>query len=249
MVREVERNAAVARADRIDSPPYKLAGRAEQVEIGVPVRIDARRQDFGLEHAGRKGRALNLLDGAEERVHAAARMVDALPVELQPRERRLLDGLHLLPQLRQGAPPEPAQDLGVAGRGQRAREELALQDTLLLLQPLQGKRDRRGTQPEPPPDVLRTERPVCARVARDEIAQRVPHGLEQLPWHSPGWGDAQRIAHPRGVLRRYPALLAGDGDRESAALSPERLEPILDGRLGNAPRRQLLHGEIAQPEQ
>src|SRR5437764_228938 len=65
---------------------------------------------------------------------------------------------------------------------------------------------------------MRAGRTAGARVARDQIAQRILDRLEQFARQSRRRRDAERISHPRRVLGGDPALLAGDLQRKSAAL-------------------------------
>src|SRR2546425_13058342 len=50
MVGEIQRDAAIAIAERLDSDPNDLSGRTEHVEIGRTVILDPRRQNLALEN-------------------------------------------------------------------------------------------------------------------------------------------------------------------------------------------------------
>ena len=76
MIGEVQRDAAVALAERLDADPDDFAGRHDRVEIRRVVDVEARRQDLGLEDRRRQRRALQLLDGVEQRVGAVPPLDD-----------------------------------------------------------------------------------------------------------------------------------------------------------------------------
>ena len=72
VVGQVQRDAAVALAERLDADPDDLAGCRDRIEIGRIVAVDPRRQDLGLENRRGQRCALQLIDGVEQRVGAAA---------------------------------------------------------------------------------------------------------------------------------------------------------------------------------
>ena len=86
---------------------------------------------------------------------------------------------------------------------------------------------------------------MCARPARDEVAERVLHRLEKLPRKPGRRRDAERVAHTGRVLRRDPSLLAGEVQRKGAAL----LEQLLQRRVAFEPPPQLRLGKVAEREQ
>src|SRR5439155_23023858 len=102
MAGQVERDAPVARAHRLDAAPDQLAGGEEHVQIAGPQLLDARREDFSLERAGHERRALDLLDRAEQRIEPAPGPREALPVGEEAGQRGRLDRFHLLAQPRKG---------------------------------------------------------------------------------------------------------------------------------------------------
>ena len=127
MIGEVQRDAAVALAERLDADPDDFAGRRDRVEIGRIVAVDPRRQDLGLEDRRRQRRALQLLDRVEQRVGAAPPPDDPLPRRREPAEHRLIDRLDLVAQLGERAAPQHAQHAGVGPLAPRAAgTELAL---------------------------------------------------------------------------------------------------------------------------
>ena len=68
VIGQVEREAAVVLAERLDAAPHDLAGRGQRVEIGRLIALDARRQDLGLENRREERRALQVLDRVEQRI-------------------------------------------------------------------------------------------------------------------------------------------------------------------------------------
>jgi len=111
VVRQVQRDASVAIAERLDADPDDFARGRHRVEIGRLVRGDPRRQHFGLQRRRRDRRALQLLDDVEQRVRPPPTLGDprpvkpdpphALPRRREPPEDRLIDRLDLLSQLRE----------------------------------------------------------------------------------------------------------------------------------------------------
>ena len=112
--REVQGDAPIARADRLDAAPDDLAGGSEEIEIGRLEGPDARGKDVAGERARRDGRALQLLDDREEGIEPRSRRIETVPGDLQPGESGRFDRLDLLAQLRQRSALEAAQDLHVA---------------------------------------------------------------------------------------------------------------------------------------
>ena len=101
---------------------------------------DARRQDLAFEDRCRERRALQLLDGVEQRIDASPRRADAVPRQQEPPERVGLDRLDLLPQPRERAAAQAAQDVGVDPFAiGAARTELALDEAARLGQPRQQR--------------------------------------------------------------------------------------------------------------
>ena len=79
VIGQVEGEASIPLAERLDAEPHHLAGREEPIEVGGLVALDARRQNLAFELGGRQGSALQLLDGVEQRVESGATPHDALP--------------------------------------------------------------------------------------------------------------------------------------------------------------------------
>src|SRR5438874_11748401 len=100
MIGEIERDAAVALAERLDADPHHLAGCGDGVEVRWIVDVDPRRQNLRLENRRRERRALQLLDRVEQRVSAVTTPHDALPRRREAAEHGLIDRLDLVAQLR-----------------------------------------------------------------------------------------------------------------------------------------------------
>ena len=49
MIRQIQRDPAVALAERLDADPHDLAGRHDGVEVAGIVAVEPRRQDLGFE--------------------------------------------------------------------------------------------------------------------------------------------------------------------------------------------------------
>ncbi len=103
---------------RLDAGPGHFARGDERIEAGWFVAGDARGQDGRLEQRRGNGRALQALDGIEQRIEmrwtAAARREQALPVGEEAGQRVLLHGLDLAAQPGQRFAANLAQDLRVA---------------------------------------------------------------------------------------------------------------------------------------
>ena len=170
----------------------------------------------------------------------------------EPAQGGRRDRLHLLAEPGQAAPAQRPEHLGVAPlQPGRARAELAVEHPALGAQPLEGQPDHGGAEAEPRGDVVGGERAVGARVAGDQVGQRVVDGVGERVGGAGRDGDAQAVAEPADVLDRRPALDAGHPDLDGTTRGRER---------SRAPRRRrcrrrvrscdLLGGERAeQPEQ
>src|SRR5688572_18068806 len=110
VIGEVDRNPAVAIAQWLEADPDDLAGRAERVEIGWLVVLDARREDLALENRRGHGEALQRFDDFENRVESMPASHDALPVREEPRQHGLIDWLRFLAQFRERAAADRAKD-------------------------------------------------------------------------------------------------------------------------------------------
>ena len=95
-------------------PPEDLTGCAQRIEVRGPVASHAGREDLRFEDGGVDREALELLDRPEEGVDTPPRRRHSLPLGVEASQRRGLDGLHLLAELRERAALQGAQDLGLA---------------------------------------------------------------------------------------------------------------------------------------
>ena len=134
-----------------------------------------------------------------------------MPLREEAAERRGLHRLDLLAQPGQRAPLELAQHLGVAPLARApAGRDLALHHAARGGEALERGAHRGDAEAEARGDVVQHEGAVGARVARDEVAERVGHGLEQRRGQPAGELDAERVAEAGGVLGGGEAALAGD---------------------------------------
>jgi hypothetical protein len=249
VIRQVERQSAVAVAEGLDADPHHLASGDQQIEVPGAVAFDARREDVGLEHRRRDRGALQLLDGIEQGIEAGARPCHAVPRDGQPAEGVGVDGLDLLPQPRERALPHRAQHAGLAPLLVRAaRAERALDDTPRRGEALQRAVDGRAAQPEPLRALVGRERQVRARIAEDEIAERIAHRLQQRLGESRRQRGAERVAVARRVLDGAEARRAEDRQAHDPPRALERRQ-----RRGHvaqvAARDDLVRGQVAQPQQ
>ena len=95
-----------------------------------------------------------------------------------------------------------------------------------------------------------------ARVARDELAERVRHGLEERGGQTLGRRAAERVAEAAGVLGRDEARLAGERARGiDPALPLELGQPLARARLrlalgpGVTRAASSSTREVAEPQQ
>ena len=72
VISEIQRDAAIPFAQRLDADPDDFAGSHQRVEHRRLIVLDSRRQDFALEHGRRDCRALQLFDGVEQWLEAMA---------------------------------------------------------------------------------------------------------------------------------------------------------------------------------
>ena len=131
VIGEVQRDAAVAFAERLDADPDDFAGAHQRVEHPRCVVVYARRQDFALEDGRRDGGALQLLDRIEQRLEPASTRADAVPRHEKAAERFGIDRLDLVAQPCKRSPAKAAQHVGIdplafgAARPEFALDQLA----------------------------------------------------------------------------------------------------------------------------
>ena len=92
---EIERDAAVAVADLFEADPDDFACGHNGVEIGRAIVGDTRGKNFALEFGDEEGTALEIFDGVEESIEAAAASGDSLPACGEASDCALLDGFDL----------------------------------------------------------------------------------------------------------------------------------------------------------
>ena len=68
VVGQVEREAPIVFAEGLEAAPDDLAGSRQGIEVGRLIPFDPSRQDLGLEDRRDERRALQVLDGIEQRV-------------------------------------------------------------------------------------------------------------------------------------------------------------------------------------
>ncbi len=240
-VGRVQRHPAVVAGQGTVPRPHDLAGRGQLVEQTRGVAGHPRREHERLQRAGGHDRPGELLDRAEQPVDTAHRRPDALP---RGQEAREIAGRHRLDLRAQGgqrAAPDRPEHLGVApvqalDATGLERPQLALDQPAAGGEPAQRLGDDGGAEPEPGGRPGRRERPVRPRVAGQQVAERVGHGLGERLGHPDGQGGAQRVLEAAGVLDGGPAFAARDPHPDGAPARLERLEPA----GGDGERRGLL---------
>ncbi len=249
MIGEIQRNAPVAVAHRLDPDPRELACCGDGIEIRGVVDIDARRQNLGFEERCREGRALQLFDRVKEGVGAVPPLHDPLPRRRQPAENRLIDRFDFVPQLREGAAAQNPQDAGVGPFVMgTAGTEFAFDETALHGETRQHRFGRGLPQTVTEREVGRGERCVSARISQREIAKRIANRLQQRFGHAEWQGDAQRVAVPCRVLDGDISHLASDPHPDRAATLLEKGDRRRDLRR-DGPGANLLASQIAESEE
>ena len=223
VIGQVERDAAVAIAERLDADPRHLARAEQRVELRRRVVGDARRQDLVLEERGDERHALQLLDRVEQRVEPAARAADAVPRGEESAEHGRLDRLDLLSQPRQRSSANACAALRHRTTRVRARPAGTRLRPCGPRPSSRAKRgfDRREREAEPRRDVAGGKRPVRARVALDQIAERIGRPARAAPpagpraAECPAHRDSARRARRRRIAarRRSASSTARRGDR------------------------------------
>ncbi len=249
MIGQIQRDPAVALAERLDTNPDHFARCGHRVEIRRIVDVDPCRQDLGFQDRRRQRRALQLLDGVEQRVGAIPPLDDPLPRRRETAEHRLIDRLDLVAQLGERAAAQHAQHAGVRPLTPRtARPELALDQTAFHGQSRQHRFGSRRAEPVSQRELRGGERRVRARVAQRQIAQRIADRLQQRLGNADRHRHAQRVAKARGVLDGDQARIAGDANCQHPASGDQLRRPCGDVR-GQRPLADLRLREIAQRQQ
>ena len=174
MLREEQRDLAVARPERAPAHPHELARCQQRVEVPRVVAPHARREDPRLEIRRRHERAFELRDRLEERGLAALGRVEAVPGRGEAAEGVLLDRLDLAAQTRQRSPAERAQHPRVDPlRAGLPRPELPLHDRSGFGETTQRVDDRCLGKTETSRRVAGDERTVGAGVSPQQGCERI----------------------------------------------------------------------------
>src|SRR5688500_13830429 len=113
MIREIKSNPAIANAQTFVPAPDHFTGGTQFVEITWPEIADSRWQDRSLPIGSRQRNSLQLFDDVQQTVQALSRSRNPLPNRQEPRERHLLDRLHLLAEFGQRATFQDPQHFAI----------------------------------------------------------------------------------------------------------------------------------------
>ena len=223
VIGEVQRDAPVALAERLDADPDHLAGGDERVEIGGVVVLDPRRQDLASRAAtpaaARPAAARSRRAARRARARAARRPASAVRNRA---EHAGSTGSTSLAQLRERRRRSGrSTSASHHSRSGAAGPELALEQAA-------RRRERaracapRSARPRPKRAATRVggERPVRARVAQRQVAERSAHRLQQRLRQARRQRHAERVAVARRVLDGDEPRLAGDVHRTIARRAP-----------------------------
>ena len=133
-------------------------------------------------------------------------------------------------------------------RSKPSGPELALQHTPGGRQTRQQRLHDRDAQAETLRACGGGKWPVSTRIALDEIAHRVAHGLQQRVGQSQRQRCTKSVAIARRVLDRHVARLASHGHDDDAARRDERIDRGHHIGCGH-PRAEFVARQIAQPQQ
>ena len=135
LIGEVQPDAPVARTDGSCTDPHDVAGGAQLVEIGSPIRAQARCEQLRLQRRRDQGRPLQLPQHLDQRIEPAPLARDAVPCLDETGVGLGLDGLDLAAQRGQRAPTQLPKHLGIAVLAAHPTgPELAVDDATLRLQ-------------------------------------------------------------------------------------------------------------------
>ena len=249
VVRQIQRNAPVTIAQRLDAEPPHFAGAQQRIQHLRRVAAHARREHLAIEQRCHQRDALQLLDHIQQAVEAGSRRRQSVPAHQEPAERRRVHRLHFLPQLGERALPHTAPYLDLAPLASASTgPELAVDHPAALAQAQERGLDHGGAESEACRGLVAGERAMRPRVAPHEVADRVSDAFEQRRGQAVGKGDANGVAIARGVLDRDQSRLAADHHLDGA--------PRLD-EFGDRWRRGACHAaggdlatrEVAQAQQ
>ena len=231
VIREVQRDAAVAIAERFDAQPHHLARSHEEVEVAGAVALDARRQHLGLEHRHREAArpAAARWRRAARRAPARGRTTPCHTVASRPsasvstgstsRRSRASDRWRNV----RSTPVSHHSRCTPPGRNSPASTRPA--------EPIRASTSSATAWPSPKRRAhsSRRERPVRARVAQH--ADRQP-GLAPAAAAARGVpggsGAPERIAIARGILDGDVARAAGDRHPHDPPRPLERAQNRMD---------------------
>ena len=207
--------------------PHHLAGGAQRVEIGRSVLGHAGREDVGLEHRRRQGRALQHRRGPRpaRRARGGRCRRPATRAGTGPGRRRR--------PARPRAAGRPATG-GAAGAARRRRTTRARRrsgrNSPRTTRPSASSASSAGRTPvgadaEVPADLLGEERAVGAGEAGDQVVERSVDRIGERGRQADGQRHAERVAQPGRVLGRGQPFLAGQADLDGPPLG-RRAGPI-----------------------
>jgi len=131
---------------------------------------------------------------------------DVVPREYEPRQDRLHDRLDLAAQRRERPSAHPPQDLGIDPfRAGTTRAELTLDDPTGALERLQATPYDLDGESEAAADSRDLERPVRARIARQDVTEWRADLLQQSRRQAGRQLATDPVAVARRVLRCDPA--------------------------------------------
>ncbi len=224
----VELDPAVVAGQRAGAGPHDLAGGGQLVEHRGGVVAYARRQHQRLPRRCRQRQTGQLVDRRQHTVGAAQAAAHALPRRQETGVGQRVDGLDLVTGGGERARAQTAQDAGLDPLGAGGlRPELALGQAAVAREPAQHLERHGAAEAEPGGGLLRRERPVGARVAGDQVGQRVGGDFEERLGDAHRHHDAERVAQATGVLDDGPAHLAGHRHLDGAPRLLQLAEPGL----------------------
>ena len=228
--------------------PVDLSGRGQLVQQRGRVARHPGGQDHRLDRAGRHRVAGQLLDRSEDRIGAAGRGPDSLPLGQEPGVRHLLDRLDPLAQQGQRAALDQRQHLGVAvlpfpAEVARLVDEGAGDQRAGTDEGFAGLLDHGAAQSVPLSQRRHHERSMGAGPAQHQIGDRVGDRLGEARRHSRRDRDAEPVTEPGHVLGHRGHLLPRDPDPDHPPVGDQLLEGRSRVEARHAARVQLRLGE------
>ena len=246
---EIESDSSIAVADLLHSHPHHAARRHHGIQIARPIVGNTRGQNLALQIGNQQRRALQALDGIEQRIHSAAANRRPLPAGGEASEGGFFHRLNFAPQPCQALAPHLAHHFRIAPLGMRsARAEFAFQQFPQAVKLMQRRVNRGRRQAVATRHVRRSKRPMGSRVAPQNFQQRLVFLFQKNLGQAGRQRRSQRIAIARSVFRWDVSRVACDAHSHGSPRVGERLYGREDFRA-LASRQQLGVGEIAQLEQ